>query len=62
MNDARHGFPTTTPGRSASLWKKALVNAIKHGNKLDGHKKVHVECRVTSKRAEIVIEDEGPGF
>jgi len=42
--------------------EEAMVNAIKHGNRLDPAKKVHVECKVTPRRAEITIEDEGPGF
>ncbi len=42
--------------------EEALVNAIRHGNKRDPKKKIHIEARVTPKRAEIIIEDEGPGF
>jgi serine/threonine-protein kinase RsbW len=42
--------------------EEALINAIKHGNKLDRHKKVRIACRVTDQEAEIIIEDEGPGF
>lgn len=42
--------------------EEALTNAIKHGNRLNRHKKVHVEAKVTPKRVEIVIEDEGKGF
>lgn len=42
--------------------EEALINAIKHGNKLDRHKKVRIQARVTDNEAEIIIEDEGPGF
>ncbi len=42
--------------------EEALINAIKHGNKLDPKKKVHIEASVTPKETEIIIEDEGPGF
>ena len=42
--------------------EEAMINAIKHGNKLDPAKNVHVEAKVTPKVAEIIIEDEGPGF
>ena len=42
--------------------EEALVNAIKHGNREDRRKAVRVESDVTPARAEIVIEDEGPGF
>lgn len=41
---------------------EAMVNAIKHGNRLDRAKQVHVEAFVTPDRVEICIEDEGPGF
>src|SRR5882672_3990075 len=42
--------------------EEALVNAIKHGNKLDPAKKVRVEAEISPVQAEICIEDEGPGF
>jgi serine/threonine-protein kinase RsbW len=42
--------------------EEALINAIKHGNKLDPAKQVHVEANVTPQQTEIIIEDEGPGF
>jgi serine/threonine-protein kinase RsbW len=42
--------------------EEALTNAIRHGNRLDPNKKVHVEARVTPQRVEVWVEDEGPGF
>src|SRR5438105_11806738 len=42
--------------------EEALINAIKHGNQEDRRKKVRIQCRVTDQEAEIIIEDEGPGF
>lgn len=42
--------------------EEALVNAIKHGNRLDPQKQVKVQATITPRRAEIVVEDEGPGF
>jgi serine/threonine-protein kinase RsbW len=42
--------------------EEGLMNAIKHGNKLDPKKTVHVEAKVTSKATEITIEDQGKGF
>lgn len=42
--------------------EEGLINAIKHGNRLDPGKRVHVEAHVTAEQAEIIIEDEGPGF
>lgn len=42
--------------------EEGLMNAVKHGNKLDPKKTVHIEAKVTGKKAEIVIEDQGKGF
>lgn len=42
--------------------EEALINAIKHGNRMDPDKSVHIGCRVASDKVRIVIEDEGPGF
>ncbi|MDQ3439680.1 MAG: ATP-binding protein, partial [Planctomycetota bacterium] len=42
--------------------EEALINAIKHGNKLDLKKNVHIEASISPTVTEITIEDEGPGF
>jgi serine/threonine-protein kinase RsbW len=42
--------------------EEALINAMKHGNKWDPKKKVHIEYKVSSTRLEVIVEDEGPGF
>lgn len=42
--------------------EEALINAIKHGNKLDPAKVVKVEWTISPAQIEIIIEDEGPGF
>jgi serine/threonine-protein kinase RsbW len=42
--------------------EEALVNAIKHGNRGDRSKKVHISYRVQPERFDIAITDEGPGF
>ena len=42
--------------------EEALVNACKHGNKMDVGKHVKVQYRVTPQRADVAIEDEGKGF
>jgi serine/threonine-protein kinase RsbW len=42
--------------------EEALANAIKHGNRMDRHKKVTIRYRVSSKRFDIQIVDEGGGF
>jgi len=42
--------------------EEALVNAIKHGNRMDKTKQVRVGCQIDAEQARIEIEDEGPGF
>ena len=42
--------------------EEALVNAIKHGNRLDPAKNVRVQWCVDDVRVVIEIEDEGEGF
>jgi len=42
--------------------EEALVNAIKHGNRLDSCKKVRIQIHVSDERIDIGIADEGPGF
>ena len=42
--------------------EEGLMNAVKHGNRLDPKKKVHVAARVTPSSTEIEIEDQGKGF
>ncbi len=41
---------------------EAIVNAIKHGNKMDGHKYVRINFRVQPERFDINITDEGNGY
>jgi len=42
--------------------EEAIVNAIKHGNRMDDGKRVHVTFRVLPERFDIGITDEGPGY
>jgi serine/threonine-protein kinase RsbW len=42
--------------------EEALVNAIRHGNKLDTDKHVHIACRLSPELIRIEITDEGEGF
>jgi serine/threonine-protein kinase RsbW len=42
--------------------EEALVNAMKHGNRMDHAKRVHVACRMALDLLRIEITDEGPGF
>ena len=41
---------------------EAIVNAIKHGNKMDGRKRVHICFHVQIDRFDIHITDEGAGY
>jgi serine/threonine-protein kinase RsbW len=42
--------------------REAVANAIKHGNKLDVHKKVFATFELDGLELEITISDEGAGF
>ena len=42
--------------------EEALVNAIRHGNRSDPDKQVHVSCKLSPHRLWIQIRDEGAGF
>jgi serine/threonine-protein kinase RsbW len=42
--------------------EEAIVNAMRHGNRLDASKVVRIESDTALGRVEIVIEDEGAGF
>lgn len=42
--------------------EEALVNAIKHGNRLHPEKQVGVACRVARHKVWIEITDQGAGF
>jgi len=42
--------------------EEAIVNAIKHGNRMDLEKSVRIAWQVSSEKIRIEIEDEGPGF
>jgi len=41
---------------------EALINAIKHGNKMDAAKKVIINAEVDGKRIIWTVTDEGSGF
>ena len=42
--------------------EEAIINAIKHGNKLDPDKTVAITCEVSSSRILVIVEDQGEGF
>src|SRR5688572_6024296 len=56
------GFNSTSTFAIKLALEEALINAIKHGNKLDPSKQVVIEARVTPAETEIIVEDEGSGF
>jgi serine/threonine-protein kinase RsbW len=41
---------------------EAIVNAIKHGNKCDPRKAVHIIAEFSADGARFTVADEGPGF
>jgi serine/threonine-protein kinase RsbW len=43
-------------------WREALANAIKHGNRQDLSKRIHLEMNVVGDNLKIAIRDEGEGF
>jgi len=59
---ARCGFNSQSLFAIKLALEEAMINAIKHGNKLDPAKNVHIAFHVTPQQAEITVEDEGPGF
>lgn len=42
--------------------REAMANAIKHGNKLNPEKRIHVQMRLSDAELTISVEDEGEGF
>ncbi len=42
--------------------RESVVNAIKHGNKMDENRRVEVVLNLTPEALEVEIQDEGKGF
>jgi serine/threonine-protein kinase RsbW len=42
--------------------EEALINAVKHGNKMDPNKEVKIDYLVSSDKVEISMTDQGNGF
>jgi len=42
--------------------RESVVNAIKHGNKMDENKRIEVVLTLTPEALEVEIQDEGKGF
>lgn len=53
-NDLHDKIPVTVD--------EAVTNAIKHGNKFQGDKKVFIDTDINTDRIKIVVADEGNGF
>ena len=58
----RSGFDTDSQFAIKLSIEEAIINAIKHGNRLDRSKQVQIEWRVTPQSAEFIVEDQGAGF
>lgn len=43
-------------------FEEALVNAMKHGNRMDPRREVRIRYRITDECVEICVADEGAGF
>ncbi len=42
--------------------RESVVNAIKHGNKHDESKRVHVQFTIHDRALEVLVGDQGQGF
>jgi serine/threonine-protein kinase RsbW len=42
--------------------REAVVNAMKHGNRMDEDKRVAVNLVLHPRRLEVTVRDQGPGF
>lgn len=58
----QHGFTARDVFGMRLALEEAIVNAIKHGNRMDPDKSVQIHCEVDDARAFVRVEDEGPGF
>jgi serine/threonine-protein kinase RsbW len=57
-----HNFPPRDVFGVRLALEEALVNAIKHGNRMDVNKVVRVGCQVFNEKVRVEIEDQGEGF
>ena len=56
------GFEEEAVHYMAVAVRESVVNAIKHGNKQDESKRVHVQFTIHDRTLEIQVRDEGKGF
>ena len=57
-----HGYEEREVFSVKLALEEALVNAIKHGNRMDRAKKVHIHYVLSRERFDVRITDEGRGF
>lgn len=58
----RMGFPEDESYPLGMAVREAMVNAVVHGNRYSGHKRVHFRVEDKGDALSILIEDEGDGF
>ncbi len=56
------GFDEDDQHHISMAARECLVNAVVHGNRYSGLKKVHVAIDASGERLKVVIRDEGEGF
>jgi serine/threonine-protein kinase RsbW len=57
-----YGFDSHSHFAIRLALEESLINAIKHGNRFDAVKKVHVEYTISARELDLIVEDEGAGF
>lgn len=64
LNERMLRLGIVTPGDSEVLiaLDEAIVNAIKHGNKCDSRKAVHIVAEFSMEGVRFIVADEGSGF
>lgn len=58
----QHNWPMRDVFGVRLALEEALVNAIKHGNRMDPDKQVFIQCQFAPDEVCVLIEDQGEGF
>ena len=58
----RHGWPMRDVFGVRLALEEAMVNAIKHGNRMDPTKQIYIACQLCDGEVCVTIEDQGEGF
>ncbi len=56
------GFPEEELHKISMAVRETVVNAVVHGNRYSGHKKVHLQVARTQDGMTVTVGDEGSGF